>query len=325
MFNEFKIRSMKRFFLILTLAVSVFTAHAQEVSEDTIVVHTKPTTGDYYESFTRPLTFDRMIPPYALEVTFSKTVHVIFPAPIRYVDLGSADLLAAKADGTDNVLRVKAALRDFSRESNLSVITEDGAYYSFNVKYADEPVKLSVEMTDFLHDGEAVNRPNNALAVYMQELEQESPLLVKLIMQSIHKNNDREIKHIGSKRFGIQHTLKGIYTHNGLLYFHLQLKNSSNVPFNVDFITFKIVDKKVAKRTAIQEQVIWPLRAYNNLMLIGGQQTERMIFTLAKFTIPDDKMLVIELNEQEGGRHQRFILDNADLVRAKVINELKVK
>ena len=317
---------MKRIFLMLTLAVSVFAANAQEVTDQTATVpETKPTTGDYYQGFTRPLTFDRMIPPYTLEVTFSKTVHVLFPSAIRYVDLGSADLLAAKADGTENVLRVKAALRDFSRESNLSVITEDGAYYTFNVKYADEPVKLSVEMTDFLHDGEAVNRPNNALAVYMQELGQESPLLVKLIMQSIYKNNDREIKHIGSKRFGIQHTLKGIYTHNGLLYFHLQLKNSSNVPFNVDFITFKIVDKKVAKRTAIQEQVIWPLRAHNNLMVIGGKSTERMIYTLQKFTIPDDKMLVIELNEQEGGRHQRFTVDNADLIRAKVINELKVK
>lgn len=329
MFNKLRIKSMKRIFLMLALVVSVFAANAQEVQEVTeetaTVIQTKPTTGDYYQGFTRPLTFDRMIPPYALEVTFNKTVHVIFPAPIRYVDLGSADLLAAKADGTENVLRVKAALRDFSRESNLSVITEDGNYYTFNVKYADEPVKLSVEMTDFLHDGEAVNRPNNALAVYMQELGQESPLLVKLIMQSIHKNNDREIKHLGSKRFGIQHTLKGVYTHNGLLYFHLQLKNSSNVPFNIDFITFKIVDKKVAKRTAIQEQVIWPLRAYNNLMVIGGKRTERMVFTLPKFTIPDDKMLVIELNEQEGGRHQRFTVDNADLVRAKVINELKAK
>ena len=316
---------MKRIILMLALTVSVFAANAQETKTEGETKQTKPTTGDYYQGFTRPLTFNRMIPPYALEVTFSKTVHVIFPSNIRYVDLGSADLLAAKADGTENVLRVKAALRDFSRESNLSVITEDGAYYTFNVKYADEPVKLSVEMTDFLHDGEATNRPNNALAVYMQELGQESPLLVKLIMQSIHKNNDRKIKHIGSKRFGIQHTLKGIYTHNGLLYFHLQLKNSSNVPFNIDFITFKIVDKKVAKRTAIQEQVIWPLRAYNNLMVIGGQRTERMIFALPKFTIPDDKMLVIELNEQEGGRHQRFTVDNADLIRAKVINELKVK
>lgn len=313
---------------MLALVAGVMTAGAQEVENTEAVketVTTSPTTGDYFQGFTRPLTFNRMIPPYALEVTFNKTVHVIFPAPIRYVDLGSADLLAAKADGTGNVLRVKAALRDFSRESNLSVITEDGSYYTFNVKYADEPVKLSVEMTDFLHDGEATNRPNNALDIYMQELGQESPLLVKLIMQSIYKNDRKEIKHIGSKRFGIQYTLKGVYTHNGLLYFHLQLKNSSNVPFNIDYITFKIVDKKVAKRTAIQEQVIWPLRAYNNLTLIGGSRTERMVFTLPKFTIPDDKILIVELNEQSGGRHQSFTVENADLVRAKVINELKVK
>ena len=284
-----------------------------------------PSTGDYFNGLTRPLTFDRMIPPYALEVTFNKTTHVIFPSAIRYVDLGSADLLAAKADGTENVLRVKAALRDFSRESNLSVITEDGAYYTFNVKYADEPQKLSVEMTDFLHDGEAVNRPNNALEIYMKELGSESPMLVRLIMKSIYKNDRREIKHIGCKRFGIQYLLKGIYSHNGLLYFHLQLKNSTNVPFDVDHLTFKIVDKKVAKRTAIQEQVIWPLRAHNNVQVIPGKSSERMVFTLPKFTIPDDKHLVVELYEKSGGRHQSFTVENADLVRARVIDELKGK
>lgn len=300
---------MKRFLLMIAVSVCVFTANAQEVVEEkTTVTQTNPSTGDYFEGLTRPLTFNRMIPPYALEVTFSKTVHIIFPSAIRYVDLGSADLLAAKADGAENVLRVKAALQDFSRESNLAVITEDGAYYTFNVKYADEPVKLSVEMTDFIHDGEAVNRPNNAMEIYMRELGSESPLLVKLIMKSIYKNDKREIKHIGSKRFGIQYTLKGIYTHNGLLYFHIQLKNSSNVPFDVDYITFKIVDKKVAKRTAIQEQVIMPLRAHNNLTLIGGKRTERVVFTLPKFTIPDDKQLIIELNEKRADGVSRLWL-----------------
>lgn len=306
---------MRKIIMMFAFVATVCAANAQE----------NPSTGDYFDGLTRPLTFNRMIPPYALEVTFSKTVHVIFPSAIRYVDLGSADLLAAKADGTENVLRVKAALRDFSRESNLAVITEDGAYYTFNVKYADEPMKLSIEMTDFIHDGEAVNRPNNALDIYMQELGQDSPLLVKLIMKSVYKNDKREIKHLGSKRFGIQHLLKGIYSHNGLLYFHFQLKNSSNVPFDVNYITFKIADKKVAKRTAIQEQVVLPLRAHNNVTLVGGKKSERTVFTLPKFTIPDDKHLVIELNEKEGGRHQSFTVENSDLIRAKVINELKVK
>lgn len=311
---------MKSILLVCALIGCIMTAQAQQA--DTL---SSPSKGDYFEGLTRPLTFNRMIPPYALEVTFSKTVHIIFPAAIRYVDLGSADLLAAKADGAENVLRVKAALRDFSRESNLAVITEDGAYYTFNVKYVDEPVKLSIEMADFIRDGEAVNRPNNAMDIYLKELGRESPLLVRLIMQSIYKNNRREIKHIGSKRFGIQFTLKGIYTHNGLLYFHTQLKNASHVPFDVDYVTFKIIDKKVAKRTAIQEQVIAPLRAYNHLMCAGGKKTERTVFTLPKFTIPDDKHLVVELHEKDGGRHQSFTVENADLVRARVISELKVK
>ena len=44
----------------------------------------------------------------------------------------------------------------------MSVITEDGSFYTFNVKYASEPLLLNVEMCDFIHDGEKVNRPNNA-------------------------------------------------------------------------------------------------------------------------------------------------------------------
>lgn len=326
--KENKPGAVKKILLSFALLGCVTGASAQEIAETAapdIPAAATPSTGDYFGGLTRPLTFDRMIPPYALEVTFNKTTHVIFPSAIRYVDLGSADLLAAKADGTENVLRVKAALRDFSRESNLSVITEDGAYYTFNVKYADEPVKLSVEMTDFLHDGEAVNRPNNALEIYMEELGSESPLLVKLIMKSIYKNDRREVKHIGCKRFGIQYLLKGIYTHNGLLYFHTEIKNQSNVPFDVDYITWKIVDKKVAKRTAVQEQIILPLRAQNYATLVPGKKSERTVFTMAKFTIPDDKCLVVELNEKNGGRHQSFVIENEDLVRAGTINELQVR
>lgn len=281
--------------------------------------------GDLYHGLTKKLTFDRMIPPHGLEITYDKTVHVIFPAAVRYVDLGSPNLIAGKADGAENVIRVKATVRDFRTETNMSVITEDGSFYTFNVKYAAEPLLLNVEMCDFIHDGSAVNRPNNAMEIYLSELGSESPLLVRLIMQSIHKQDKREVKHIGCKRFGIQYLLKGIYTHNGLLYFHTQIKNASNVPFDVDFITFKIVDKKVAKRTAIQEQVIFPLRAHNYATRVAGKRDERTVFTMAKFTIPDDKCLVVELNEKNGGRHQSFTIENEDLVRANVIDELKVK
>ena len=116
-----------------------------------------------------------------------------------------------------------------------------------------------------------------------------------------------------------------LYSHNGLLYFHTELRNKSNVPFDIDFITFKIVDKKVAKQTAMQEQVLLPLRAYNYTTCVAGQKSERTVFTLQKFTIPDDKQLIVEMHEKNGGRHQSFVVENEDLVRAREINELKVK
>jgi conjugative transposon TraN protein len=315
---------MKRILIILIVLASSFISIAQEKTKDN-PEKSMPSTGDYFQGLTRPLTFDKMIAPYALEVTFSKTVHIIFPAAIRYVDLGSADLLAAKADGTENVLRVKAARKGFPGESNLSVITDDGSYYSFNVKYADEPVKLSVEMSDLIHSlGTGTGRGNNT-DVYQEDLGGESPVLVNRIMQAIYKNNRKEVKHIGCKQFGMQYTLKGIYSHNNLMYFHTELKNSSNVPFTVDYITFKIVDRKVAKRTAIQQQTIVPLRAYNQLVVIDGMKTERTVLTLPRFTLPEGKQLLIELNEKDGGRYQSFILKNDDLIRAKGIRKLRVE
>ena len=306
---------MKKVFSVFALMMGMVSVATAQTSDN---------TGDLFEGYTKKITYDRMIPPHGLEVTFDKTCHVIFPAAIAYVDLGSANIIAGKADGAENVIRVKAAKRGFKGETNMSVITEDGAYYSFNVKYAREPRILNVEMTDFIHDGEAVNRPNNSMNIYLKELGSECPVLVRLVMKSIWKENKRRVKHIGSKSFGIQFLLKGIYTHNGLLYFHTEIKNSSNVPFDVDFITWKIVDKKVAKRTAIQEQAIQPLRTQNFVLNVAGNSNERTVWTMDKFTLPDDKCLMVELAEKNGGRHQSFTIENTDLVRARVISELKV-
>ena len=306
---------------VLMIACALFMGASAVNAQNTEL----PKDGDLFQGLTRSITYDRMIPPHGLQVTFDKTVHIIFPASVTYVDLGSANIMAGKADGAENVIRVKATKRWFKGETNMSVITEDGSFYAFNVKYAKEPDKLNIEMKDFIHDGSAVNRPNNSMDIYLKELGSESPVLVRLVMKSIWKQNERIVKHIGSKGFGIHFLLKGIYTHNGLLYFHTEIKNSSNVPFDVDYITWKIVDKKVVKRTAIQEQVIQPLRTQNFVLNVSGNSSERTVWTMDKFTLLDDKCLVLELAEKNGGRNQQFVIENSDLVRAKLISELKVK
>jgi len=272
--------------------------------------------------YTKVISKERVIPSYYLEVTYNKTVHLILPSAISYIDLGSSNIIAGKADGAENVLRVKAAVKDFKEETNFSVITDEGSFYSFIVGFAENPSKLNIEMKDFIHDGTLVNRPTNSMEIYLSELGDESPKTVQLAMARIYKTNRKTVKHVKSKQFGIEYLLRGIFSHNGLLFLHTEIKNTTDIPFDIDFLVFKIVDKKVAKRTAIQETIIKPVRAYNYLTSVQGKEAERTVFAFEKFTIPDKKQLVVELFEKSGGRHQRFVVKNGDLVKARTIEKI---
>ena len=312
---------MKKIFGWVALLMGMVTGANAQVN-DTIQ---RAAGNDLYQGITRKLPYRQMVTPHGVQVTFAKTVHIIFPSAVRYVDLGSNWIIAGKADGAENVIRVKATTEGFPGETNFSVICEDGSFYSFNARYAHEPEMLNIEMKDFMENGDTTDFSHTRMNIYFRELAGESPLLVKLIMQSIYKEDRREIRHLGCKRFGVQFLLKSVHSHNGLFYFHTETRNRSNVAFRTDFIRFKIVDKKVPKRTAIQERVIDPVRSYNEVLVTEGKSDVRTVYAVPQFTIPDDKLLVIDLFEKDGGRHQTIRVENADLVAAKQINELKIK
>lgn len=261
------------------------------------------------------------IEPYRMEVTYDKTSHLIFPTAIRYVDLGSEYLIAGKAEDAENVLRVKASVREFEAETNFSVITNDGRFYSFNVHYSSYPEAMSY---DLLTMQKAVDKANGN-DVLFEELGNNSPSLAGLLLETIYKKDKRIVKHIGAKSFGIQFILKGIYIHNGKYYFHTELRNRTNVPFQIDFVNFKVVDKKVAKRTVVQERPMIPLRTYKPLDDIAGKTIEQNVFLLDQFTIADDKVLLIEIFEKNGGRHQTLQIENSDLIKARLINDMHLK
>ena len=315
---------MKKIILSMAMLVMVgATATAQE-NNDGLTPSRPLTSGELFQGMSRAIPTGRVVLPYGLDVTFDKTVHLIFPSAIRYVDLGSQNIIAGKAEDAENVLRVKAAVKDFETETNMSVICEDGSFYAFNVKYADEPEKLSVEMKDFLSPIEG-RLPSNRADIYFKELGNESPVLVKLMMQTIYQNDKRYIKHIGAQMFGMKFLLRGLYAHNGLLYFHTRIDNMTNMPYSVDFVTFKVVDKKVVKRTAIQERVLQPLRAYHQAMYVKGKHTECSVFALEQFSLSEDKQLEVTLYEHNGGRTLTFYVEPQDLLLAQKIDNLKLK
>ena len=66
---------MKRTVLAIALMLGAVCANAQETTS----------SGDLYEGLTRKIAFERMIPPHGLEITYDKTVHIIFPLSLIHI------------------------------------------------------------------------------------------------------------------------------------------------------------------------------------------------------------------------------------------------
>ncbi len=258
-----------------------------------------------------------IIEPYDIEVTFDKTTHLLFPSGIRYVDLGSTNLVASKADDAGNVLRVKASVRDFEEETNFSVITEDGIFYSFNVSYNSCPRVTNYSLIKTVIS----DREWNSKPILFKELGANSPKVVDELMEEIYKQDKHFIKQIGTRKFGIEFLLKGIYINDDKYYFHTQIRNSSFVSFPIDFINFKVLDKKKAKRTVVQEVIKHPIRVYSAIDEVQGKTVSRNVFVLDQFTIADDKVLRIELHEKNGSRLQVLEIKNSHLLKSKLVKK----
>ncbi|WP_300259019.1 conjugative transposon protein TraN [uncultured Alistipes sp.] len=262
--------------------------------------------------------------PRTIEVGFTKTVHILFPASVTYIDIGSMAIIAGKADGAENVVRVKAAVRDFAEETNLTVITEDGGFYTFDARYAENPTTSTIEIAAAESPAAqpaSASEPVRADEgrVLLREVGRERPATVKRVLSDIYRQNRADVKGIHTRKYGVEVEVRGIYVHNDVIYLHVQIANNSNISFEVDYRRFVVADRKAAKRTAQQQRIIEPLRVCNDPSIVRGHQRQRIVFALPKLTLEEEKILLLEIAEKDGARHQCLEISSKELLGAKAL------
>jgi conjugative transposon TraN protein len=258
----------------------------------------------FSQSFT---TKAMVIAPYPLSITFYKTTNLIFPYAIKSVDRGSADIIVQKAKGTENILQLKAAKQNF-KETNLTVITADGKFYSYIVNYSDSSSVLNIqfskdsskeELKSFFSSG--INEAN-----------------IQTIARKI-VGEKRTIHRVKDKKYGMKLQLRGLYIKEDVIYYQIELQNRSNINYDIDQIRFFIRDQKKFKRTASQEMEIKPFYINGDTATIQGQSEHVFVFALPKFTIPDNKFLEVQLMEKNGGRNLKLKIHNKTIIKARRI------
>ncbi|GAB3008131.1 conjugative transposon protein TraN [Niabella terrae] len=249
-------------------------------------------------------TLTRTIAPYAFAISEHLTTNLIFPYPIKSIDRGAADLLVQKAGGVENVLQLKAATPAFTK-TNLTVITADGAFYSFMLNYTSAPSHLNFRL-------DQPNRTDEPLAVF--EPSGTNDIVGAAARRLIHKRGF--IKSCRQMKNGIGMTLKGVYAAEGMLYFHLELKNSTWLDYPIRQLRLFIKDNKTAKRTALQEIEIEPVYILGDRNIIYNRSAQGLVVAVRGFTIPDKKKCLIQLQEAGGGRHLDLEITNRLITKA---------
>lgn len=256
------------------------------------------------EAQTNTISQIKAIEPYHVAVAFSKTTNIIFPYSIVSVDIGSQDVLAQKAKGAENILQIKAAKEGFP-QTNISIITGDGTLTSFLVDYAEQPAVLNLSLS--------IEEKKNSTCI-LSETFNEAEVQKYAKLASVSKEKINSVKDI---RFGIRLQLNGLFIHDNIMYFRLNIANETNINYDIDQLRFYIRDQKKAKRTATQEIEINPLYVKGDAAVIVGQTERVFVYAVPKFTIPDKKYLVIELMEKNGGRYLKIRVRNKTIIQAK--------
>ncbi len=246
------------------------------------------------------------IEPFHLAISFYKTTSLIFPYAIKSVDRGSRDVLVQKAKGVENILQVKAAKSNF-KETNLTVITADGKFYSWILNY--------MENTSFINILIGANADNNKSNAFFSpggtneaNIEDNAKIVA---------NEKRSIHSISDKKYKMRLQLNGLYIKDEVMYCKILLENNSNINYDIEMLRFYINDERKTKRTASQQIELHPLHVYGDTSVIYGQSKQVFVFALPKFTIPDKKYLFIQIMEKNGGRHLQLRVHNRTIVKAR--------
>lgn len=247
-----------------------------------------------------------IIQDFPLEITWNKTTVLIFPAPIQDADRGDSYILAEKAEGVENMLKIKAGERNF-QQSNLHVVTRDGKVYAFTVNYNESPQYFTIDMgRQYPHSPATFE----GLSLNSRELELKAATIrgmASFISGVRHRRNNMELK------------LEGIFVKDDVLMMHYRLKNNSQIRYDGQPPRFYVKDKKRSKRTAVQDTEVEPVYVQRS-GLPEDKLGQSIIVAFPKFTIAETKFFVAEFSEHGGDRNLQCRFDQKKLLRGRTLN-----
>lgn len=245
-------------------------------------------------------------------------VALIFPEPIRQGITGSEEFVFTYNREKEQHLGLLQAIP--GEVSNLLVISTTGSIFSYIVKYSEELEKLNYFIAETGKIGNELPELSEKLiegqALFSDAKAEKEVADKETYYQDFSSHLLRSKQRIGKlrkRKDGVELKVQNIVFHNSELYFVLEINNNSPIDYEPAFLNISVETRKQGRKKSIQKLSVSPVYKYLVPEIIPQKKSSRFVYVLPKFSIAEDKIVVIDLKEQQGERdiklkiNKRFI------------------
>lgn len=238
------------------------------------------------------------------------TTHIVMPENIKMVDLSTTKIIGNQC--ADNIVRVKPFMESDSlpsgyREGELmGTLTLIGERHlaQYDVVYTSVPSRAaSIHRVPYSgmdsYINPEVSMPQSEMARYAWAV----------------YGSGRRYNQVVSKAHGMKAIVNNIYSVGDYFFIDYSLQNRTKIPYDIAEVRVKLTDKKEVKATNSQTVELTP--AYSLNLARKFKKNYRNVLVLDKLTFPDEKVLRIEIAENQiSGRVITLTIEYDDILNA---------
>ena len=238
------------------------------------------------------------------------TTHIVMPENIKMVDLSTTKIIGNQC--ADNIVRIKPFIEADSvptsyREGELmGTLTLIGERHlaQYDVVYTTAPSRAaSIHRVPYAgldsYINPEVSMPQSEMARYAWAV----------------YGNGRKYNQVVSKANGMKAIVNNIYSIGDYFFIDYSLQNSTKIAYDIAEVRVKLTDKKEVKATNSQTVELSPVYSLN--LAKKFKKNYRNVLVLDKLTFPDEKVLRIEISENQiSGRVITLTVEYDDILNA---------
>lgn len=238
------------------------------------------------------------------------TTHIVMPENIKMVDLSTTKIIGNQC--ADNIVRIKPFFEADSvpthyREGELmGTLTLIGERHlaQYDVVYTAAPSRAaSIHRVPYARLDSYINpevsMPQSEMARYAWAV----------------YGSSRKYNQVVSKANGMKAIVNNIYSIGDYFFIDYSLQNSTKIAYDIAEVRVKLTDKKEVKATNSQTVELSPVYSLN--LARKFKKNYRNVLVLDKLTFPDEKVLRIEISENQiSGRVITLTVEYDDILNA---------